>query len=278
MITEPKRAGLAGALRDWRTRRRVSQLELALRAGTTQRYVSFIESGRSVPGRAMIVRLAESLEVPLRERNDLLLAAGFAPAYPETRFDDPHLGPVRTALERILEGHLPYPAVIVDRHGDLVAANDGFGALTGGVVAPELLAPPVSVARVLLHPQGMAPLIANFDEWAWHVIDRMHEEMIRNPSDRLNALVTELEELTPDRPRQPGPDYLGFAVPLRLRSSDGELRLLTTLTHFGTAVDVTIAELRLEAFLPADEATASILTELVGRRGAGSGSAVLRPA
>jgi hypothetical protein len=184
----------------------------------------------------------------------------------------------RTALERILEGHLPYPAVIVDRYGDLVAANDGFGALTGGV-APELLAPPVSVARVLLHPRGMAPLIANCDEWAWHVIDRMHEEMARNPSGRLNDLVTELEELVPDRPRQPGLDYLGFAVPLRLRSSNGELRLLTTLTHFGTAVDVTIAELRLEAFLPADEATASILTELAGRRrGAGSESAAPHPA
>jgi transcription regulator MmyB-like protein len=213
----------------------------------------------------MVVRLAESLEVPLRDRNALLLAAGYAPAYPETRFDDPCLGPVRTALKRILEGHLPYPAVIVDRHGNLVAANAGFAALTGGV-APELLVPPVNVPRVLLHPQGMAPRIANFGEWAWHVIDRLHREMIRNPSDRLNDLVSELEELVPGRPRQPGRDYLGFAVPLRLRSSDGELRLLTTLTHFGTAVDVTIAELRLEAFLPADETTAAILTELAGRR------------
>jgi len=269
VITQSKRDGFAGALREWRTRRRVSQLELALRAGTTQRHVSFIESGRSVPRRAMIVRLAESLEVPLRERNGLLLAAGYAPAYPETRFDDPHLGPVRTALERILEGHLPYPAVIVDRNGDLVAANDGFGALTRGV-APELLAPPVSVPRVLLHPQGMAPMIVNLDEWAWHVIGRLREEAAWNPSDRLDELVTELEELVPDRPRQPGPDYLGFAVPLRLRRGDGELRLLTTLTHFGTAVDVTIAELRLEAFLPADEATASILTEIAGRRIAAS--------
>ncbi len=265
MITQSKRDGLAGALREWRARRRVSQLELALRAGTTQRHVSFIESGRSVPGRAMVVRLAESLEVPLRERNVLLLAAGYAPAYQEARFDDPRLEVVRTALKRILEGHRPYPAVIVDRHGDLVAANDGFGALTGGV-APELLAPPLNVPRVLLHPQGMAPLIVNFDEWAWHVIDRLREETAQNPGDRLKDLVTELEGLVPDRPRQPGPDYLGFAVPLRLRSSDGELRLLTTLTHFGTAVDVTIAELRLEAFLPADQATASILTKLAERQ------------
>jgi len=265
VITQPKGRGFAGALRQWRARRRVSQLELALRAGTTQRHVSFIESGRSVPGRAMVVRLAESLEVPLRDRNALLLAAGYAPAYPQTRFDDPRLGPVRTALERILEGHLPYPAVIVDRHGDLVAANDGFAALTGGV-APELLAPPANVPRVLLHPRGMAPRIANFDEWAWHVLDRLHQETARNPSDRLDDLVAELEELVPDRPRQPGPDYLGFAVPLRLRSGDGDLLLLTTLTHFGTAVDVTIAELRLEAFLPADEATAAILAGLVRRR------------
>ncbi|MQA88603.1 MAG: helix-turn-helix domain-containing protein [Streptosporangiales bacterium] len=253
--------GFADALREWRQRRRVSQLELALRAGTTQRHVSFVESGRSVPGRAMVVRLAESLEVPLRERNALLLAAGYAPAYQETRFDDPRLGPVRAALERVLEGHHPYPAVIVDRHGDLVSANRAFGVLTDGV-APGLLEPPVNLPRVLLDPDGMAARIVNLDEWAWHVIDALHREAARNPNDRLEALVSELKELVPDRPRQPGPDYLGFAVPLRLRSSDGELRLLTTLAHFGTAVDVTVAELRLEAFLPADEATASALTKL----------------
>jgi transcriptional regulator with XRE-family HTH domain len=264
VITQPAGGRLSDALRQWRARRRISQLELAVRAGTTQRHVSFIESGRSVPGRAMVVRLAESLEIPLRDRNALLLAAGYAPAYPETRYDGPRLAPVRTALENILDGHLPYPAVIVNRHGDLVAANDGFRALTRGV-APELLTPPVSVPRVLLHPRGMAPRIVNFSEWAWHVIDRLHQETARNPSDRLQDLVNELEQLAPDRPRQPGPDYLGFAVPLRLRSGDAELRLLTTLTHFGTATDVTIAELRLEAFLPCDEATAGILTALSGR-------------
>ena len=250
---------LARALRGWRTRRRVSQLELALRAGTTQRHLSFIEGGRSVPGRAMVVRLAEALEVPLRERNALLLAAGYAPAYHETRFDDPKLDPVRTALARILDGHLPYPAVIVDRHGDLVAANDAFWSLTDGVAAP-LREPPVNLPRLLLHPHGMAPRIANLDQWAWHVIDALRQETMRNPNDRLEALVAELEALVPDRPRHPGPDHLGFAVPLRLSSSDGELQLLTTLTHFGTALDVTVAELRLEAFLPADQATASILT------------------
>jgi transcriptional regulator with XRE-family HTH domain len=123
VITESAPGGIAGGLRAWRTRRRVSQLELAVRAGTTQRHVSFIESGRSAPGRSLIIRLAESLEVPIRERNELLLAAGFAPAYPQSDLDDPQLAPVRAALGRVLHGHLPYPAVIVDRHGDLVSAK-----------------------------------------------------------------------------------------------------------------------------------------------------------
>jgi transcriptional regulator with XRE-family HTH domain len=247
----------AVALRGWRSRRRVSQLELALRAGTTQRHVSFIEGNRSVPGRGMVVRLAEALEVPLRERNALLLAAGYAPAYQETRFDDPALEAVRTALERILDGHLPYPAVVTDRHGDVVSANAAFWALAEGSAA-ELLAPPVNVARLLLDPRGLATRIVNLDEWSWHVVDALRRETTRNPNARLEALLAEVEALVPDR-REPGPDHLGFAVPLRLASPEGELALLTTLTHFGTAVDVTVAELRLEAFLPADEATAAIL-------------------
>lgn len=265
MITESASGGLAGALRTWRTRRRVSQLELAVRAGTTQRHVSFIESGRSTPGRAMIIRLAESLEVPIRERNELLLAAGFAPAYPQRELDDPQLAPVRTALERVLHGHLPYPAGIVDRHGDLISANAGFHMITRGV-DPHLLTPPVSVPRVLLHPRGLAPRIVNLDEWAWHIIDSVQAESVRNPSDRLQRLAEELVDLAPPRPRQLSPHHLGFAVPLHLRTSDPdnrELRLITTLTHFGTATDVTIAELRLEAFLPADETTSAALAELV---------------
>ncbi|MEU8285547.1 helix-turn-helix transcriptional regulator [Micromonospora sp. NPDC048905] len=265
MITESASGGLAAALRTWRSRRRVSQLELAVRAGTTQRHVSFIESGRSLPGRAMIIRLAESLEMPIRERNELLLTAGFAPAYPQHDLDDPHLAPIRTALERVLHGHLPYPAVIVDRHGDLVSANAGFHLITRGV-DPQLLTPPVSVPRVLLHPRGLAPCIVNLDEWAWHVIDSVRAESVRNPSDRLQRLVEELVDLAPPRPRQLSPHHLGFAVPLHLRTSgpeNRELRLITTLTHFGTATDVTIAELRLEAFLPADESTSAALAELV---------------
>jgi transcriptional regulator with XRE-family HTH domain len=268
MISESTGARLPSVLREWRVRRRVSQLELATRAGTTQRHVSFIESGRSIPGRSMIIRLAESLEVPIRERNELLLAAGFAPAYPQTSLDDPQLEPVRTALERILHGHLPYPAVVVDRHGDLVSANAAFYALTAGV-APHLLAAPVSVPRMLLHPQGLAPRIVNRNEWAWHIIDRIQAESVRNPDDRLRGLAAELIGLAPPRPGD-SPHHLGFAVPLRLRTSDPdddrELTLITTLTHFGTATDVTVAELRLEAFLPADEATSAMLTELVEQR------------
>jgi transcriptional regulator with XRE-family HTH domain len=252
-------------LREWRVRRRVSQLELATRAGTTQRHVSFVESGRSVPGRAMVVRLAEALKVPLRERNALLLAAGYAPAYQESRFGGPKLSAVRTALERIMEAHLPYPAVIIDRRGDLVSCNEAFDALTEGV-DPDLLASPVNIARVLLHPRGLAPQIVNLDEWAWHVIDGLHDESVRNSNRALTELVAELEDMVPDRPRQAGPDYLGFAVPLRLRTERGELRLLSTLTHFGTAVDVTLAELKLEAFLPLDQETAALLADTMGGR------------
>jgi transcriptional regulator with XRE-family HTH domain len=248
----------ADDLRTWRRRRGVSQIELALRAGTTQRHVSFIESGRSTPGRPMVIRLAESLEIPLRERNTLLLSAGYAPAYQESRWDDRELTPVRTALERVLRGHQPYPAILVDRHGDLVAANDAFHQLVAGI-DPALLTPPVSVPRVFLDPSGLAPWIDNFDEWAWHVLDGLRRQAARNPSARLTALIDELTGLLPNRPAHPGPDHLGFAVPLRIRRGDAELHLMTTLSHFGTALDVTVAELRLEAFLPADERTAAAL-------------------
>jgi transcriptional regulator with XRE-family HTH domain len=180
---QSEHGAFAAGLRAWRQRRRVSQLELALRAGTTQRHLSFIESGRSAPGRAMVVRL----------------------------FDDPKLEPVRTALARILDGHLPYPAVIVDRHGDLVAANDAFWVLSDGVAAP-LREPPVNVPRLLLHPHGLAPRIANLDQWAWHVIDALRQERMRNPNDRLQALVTELE----DWPPTPGTRAPRLRRPLRL--------------------------------------------------------------
>lgn len=251
---------VAAGLRAWRTRRRVSQLELAVRAGTTQRHVSFIESGRSVPGREMVIRLAESLQVPLRERNQLLMAAGHAPAYDETPYDAPSLDAIRAALTRILDGHRPSPAVVVDRRGDVVLANHSFDALTAGV-APYLLESPVSVPRLFLHPDGLAPRIVNLAEWSWHVVDGLTREAALVPDLAADELIAELVALLPPRP-EPGPDHLGFAVPLRLRTASEELRLITTLTRFGTAIDVTVSELRMEAFLPADEPTARALRGL----------------
>jgi transcriptional regulator with XRE-family HTH domain len=247
-------------LRAWRERRRLSQLEVALRAGTTQRHLSFLERGRSLPGRAMILRLAEVLEVPLRDRNVLLVTAGYAPAYPETPLADGGLAPVRSALEGILAGHLPCPAVLTDADNVVVAGNAAFELLVAGV-EPELRAPRATAARLLLDPGGLRPRIANLEAWGWHVIDGLRRlaEHAHRPS-----LARLADELVPELPpRRPEGAPLGVAVPLVLRSAhgDGELALLTTHTHFGTAIDVTVAELTLEAFLPADAATAEALAE-----------------
>jgi hypothetical protein len=203
----------------------------------------------------MVVRLAEALEVPLRERNAMLLAAGYAPVYPETSLNDPQLDPLRAALERILDGHEPYPAVLVDARADLVAANDAFSALIAGVSA-ALREPPINVPRVLLHPDGLSARILNLEEWGRHVIDGLRRKAARQHSARLDALIDELEPFVPLAPREASPQHIGFAVPLRLRTSTGELTLLTTLTHFATAIDVTVSELTLEAFVPANRATA----------------------
>jgi len=263
MVTVVEPAGFAQALREWRERRRVSQLELALRAGTTQRHVSFIERGRSLPGRGMVVRLAEALDVPLRERNALLRAAGFAPAYRETTLEDPSLDPVRGALEHVLDGHLPYPAVLTDRHAQLVAANRAVDALLAGA-APWLLETPVNLARVLLHPEGMAPRIRNLTEWGWHVIDGLARKAERDGNRVLETLIAELRDYIPGRPGHVPPGHLGFAVPLRVRAGEHELELLTTLAHFATAIEVEVSELTLEAFLPADAATSAYFARARG--------------
>ncbi|MCG6495773.1 helix-turn-helix domain-containing protein [Kitasatospora sp. A2-31] len=248
-------------LRERRTGRRVSQLDLATRAGTTQRHLSFIESGRSVPGRGMVVRLAESLDLPLRERNELLLAAGYAPAYSESPLDGPDLAPVRAAIDHILAGHLPYPALVVDRRGDVVAANAALDLITEGA-DPALVGPGTNAYRLALHPDGMAPRIRNFPAWARHVVER---------TAHLGELHAELASYVPAS-GTPGPDHLGFAVPLHLRSSLGDLHLMTTVTTFATAVDITLAELKLEAFLPADEPTAAALRAAADRRPGRDGS------
>jgi transcriptional regulator with XRE-family HTH domain len=248
-----ERVDFSHALKERRASRRLSQLELALRAGTTQRHLSFIESGRSAPGREMVIRLAESLGLPLRERNELLLKAGYAPAYPEKALDSPDLAPVLAALTHILDAHMPYPAIVIDRHGEIVAANAGQRILTDG--CPEHLR--ANAYRLALHPDGMAPRIANFTEWAWHVLNNISAELARNPDERLAALHAELSRYVP--PARSAPGHLGFAVPLELRTPHGELRLMTTISSFANAVDVTISELKLEAFLPADQATSAAL-------------------
>jgi len=256
MIAVMQANRLAHELRRWRTARRWSQLELALRAGTTQRHLSYNEQGRSRPGRGIVLRLGESLELSLRQRNALLLAAGFAPMFAESRLDGPELQPVREALDRILNGHLPYPAVVVRPYGELVAANTAIAVLTQDA-ADHLLAPPINVLRLALHPDGLARRVENLPEWGRHIIESLRAQALRSPDDRLGAFITEFEHYVPPLPN--GPDHVGFAVPLRLYCDEGKLQLITTLTSFATAVDVTLAELHLEAFLPADEASAEIL-------------------
>jgi transcriptional regulator with XRE-family HTH domain len=250
-------------LRRWRTARRLSQLELAVRAGTTQRHLSFVEQGRSRPGRGIVVRLAETLELSPRERNELLHAAGYAPAFPESALDDEALRPVRQALDTILDGHLPYPAMVVRRHGVLVSANQAFDIFHEGV-DPALLTPPVNVFRLALHPDGVASRVVNLPQWGRHITENLRAQSRRSPDPSLETLLSELEGYLPPLPAEP--DVLGFAVPLELNSVDGRLRLITTLTSFATAADVTLAELHLEAFLPADEATADVLRNRAARQ------------
>ena len=242
-------------LREWRNRRRLSQIDLAIEAGTTQRHLSFLEQGRSAPGRDIVSRLADSLWLTLRQRNALLSAAGFAPAHPESSLDAPLLEPVREALQHVLDGHLPYPAMVMDGFGELVAANSAFGLITEGV-AGWLLEAPVNVLRVALHPEGMAARIVNLDDWRLHILHGLRE---RGPHPRIDALIEELESYGVPAPGGRPVESLGFAVPLHLRSLDGDVRLVATISTFVTALDVTVSELRLEAFLPADPQTAAIL-------------------
>jgi transcriptional regulator with XRE-family HTH domain len=250
-------------LRDWRQRRRLSQLDLALEAGVSARHLSFVETGRARPSREMVLHLAEQLEVPLRERNSLLLAAGFAPSYAQRALDDPELAPVRDALGLVLTGYEPHPAVAVDRGWHLVAGNRGVAVLTGGV-APELLTPPVNVLRLSLHPDGMAPRIANLAQWRGHLLDRLAREAALTGDAGLVALRDELLAY-PGGVEHVPPDAGRVVVPLRIRAGEGELAFLSTVTTFGTAVDVTVAELSIEAFLPADAATAEALRALPHR-------------
>jgi transcriptional regulator with XRE-family HTH domain len=243
-------------MRQWRQRRRLSQLDLAIEADVSSRHVSFIETGRSVPSRAMVLRLAGVLDVPLREQNQLLLAAGLAPVYAERSLSDPDMAAVRDGLDTVLGAYEPYPCLAVDRSWNIVAANAGAGMLLQGV-APLLLDPP-NALRISLHPAGLAPRIRNLGQWRHHVIGRLRREVAVSGTDALAELLTEIDSY-------PGgfdatPDLGGVVVPLRLEGPDGVvLTFLSTVTTFGTALDLTAAELSIEAFLPADEATAAAL-------------------
>ena len=250
-------------LRGWRQRRRLSQLELAIEAGLSARHLSFVETGRARPSREMILRLADFLQVPLRERNQLLLAAGFAPSYPRRPLEDPDMAPVRAALDAVLAGYKPYPALVVDRGWHLVAANAGVGLLARDV-APELLEPPVNVLRLSLHPDGVAGRILNLAQWRGHVLARLAREAALTGAPDLAALHRELLDYPGGLEHTAPGDAV--AVPLRLRVEGAELALISTVTTFGTALDLTAAELSIEAFLPADPRTADALRDMVAAR------------
>ncbi|MBO0687938.1 MAG: helix-turn-helix transcriptional regulator [Candidatus Dormibacteraeota bacterium] len=238
-------------LREWRRRRRLSQLDLALDAGVSARHLSFVETGRSRPSPDMVLILADQLQVPLRDRNQLLVAAGYAPSYPERGLDDPELAPVREAVQRVLDGHEPYPAMVIDRGWNRVAGNRSIPLL--GAVAPELMGPPLNVIRVSLHPRGVAPRILNLGEWRAHLLDRLKREVLLTGDAGLEALYKEVSAYPGGEPHQ-GP-VNGVAVPLRVRTEIGDLSFYSTVATFGTAVDVTVAELSLESFFPADART-----------------------
>jgi transcriptional regulator with XRE-family HTH domain len=268
-------------LRSWRERRRVSQLDLSLQAGISARHLSFVETGRSKPSSGLILRLTEELDVPLRERNALLLAGGFAPAYPERGLDAPPLSAVTEAMRQVITAHMPNPALAVDGHWELIDANDAVNLLIAGTAA-ELLEPPVNVLRVSLHPDGMAPRIRNLGQWRQHVLFRLRRQADRSGDPFLHELYEELSGY----PGAGGADEVGrvrevggaargetngtdeaadVVLPMRLRVGDTELSFLSTTTVFGSPLDVTVAELAIESFYPADAATAAAMLALSPR-------------
>jgi transcriptional regulator with XRE-family HTH domain len=252
-------------LREWRQRRHLSQLALACEAEISPRHLSFVETGRAQPSREMVLRLAERLDVPLRDRNALLMAAGFAPVYRDRPLDDPALAAARSAIDIVLAGHEPYPALAIDRHWHLVASNRALMPLLTGV-ARHLLAPPVNVLRLSLHPEGVLPRIVNAGEWRAHILERLRRQVGSTGDATLRSLLDELR-------RYPAPaedartsafEPGGVLVPLTIRTAAGDLSFVSTTTVFGTPMDVTLSELAIESFFPADPATADRLRQLAG--------------
>lgn len=250
-------------LRGWRERRRLSQLDLAYNTEISQKHLSFIELGRSSPSREMILRLSEQLEIPLRERNVLLAAGGFASIFPERPLDDESLSPARRAVDLILTRLEPNPSFAVDRHWTLVTANNAAKKLYREV-DPELLEGRGGMLRICLHPNGFTPRVINYSQWRKNVLEYLHKQVQATADDFLLELYNELKSYPPPRSLRNAStekeiDYSGFAIPLRLTSDRGELSFISTMTVFGTPIDVTISELAIETFFPADEKTAEVL-------------------
>lgn len=255
-------AAVGELLRQWRARRRLSQLELASQADVSTRHLSFVETGRAAPSREMVLHLADQLEVPLRERNDLLLAAGFAPVYPEGAMDSEPMAAVRAAVRQLLDGHEPYPAMAVDRRWNMLDANGSIAVFTDDV-AQDLLEPPPNVLRVCLHPRGMAPRVRNLGECRAHLLARLRRQAVLTGDAELAALYDELSQYPCDQPEPqvdvPGPGDV--FVPLRVVHRGTELAFFSTFTTIGTPLDVTVAELMIESFFPADAATAAAMRD-----------------
>ncbi len=272
--TTPAVQGVGPLLRAWRERRRVSQLELALRADSSARHISFVETGRSRPSEEMVLRLAEHLEVPVRERNALLLAAGYAPHYPETPLDDPSMGALREGMERLIQGYEPYPALVMNATYDVLAANRGIAMLLDGI--PEsLLVPPLNAMRLTLHPEGMAPRIRNLRAWRGHLLEQMERQAALHRSEPLRALYEEVaayplppgtpeDETAGDAGAGPGAEASAyFALPMRIEHEGRVLSFISSVSTFNTPLDVTVAELAIETFLPADPATVKYMHGLM---------------
>jgi transcriptional regulator with XRE-family HTH domain len=256
-------------LREWRRRAGVSQLELALRADSSARHISFVETGKSRPSEEMVLRLAEHLDVPVRERNALLVAAGYAPRYPETPLDSPALSVLRQGLERLVAGYEPYPAIVVDGCYQVLAANQGLAMLLDGV-APHLLEPPINAMRITLHPEGLAPRIRNFREWRDHLLEQVRRQLALLRSTALRELYEEVAAypLPPGGEERTG-DVAGegrpLALPMVIEHAGRRLSFLSTITTFNTPVDVTVSELAVETLLPADPETADHLRRIAAR-------------
>jgi transcriptional regulator with XRE-family HTH domain len=250
-------------LREWRQRRHLSQLDLAGDAEISARHLSFVETGRAAPSREMVLRLAERLEVPLRERNVLLVAAGFAPAFPQRTLDDPALKAARQAIDLVLKAHEPNPALAVDRHWNLVSANRMVAPLMDGI-PQRLLGQPFNVMRLAFHPEGLAARTVNLAEWCAHLLERLHRQCEATADPELLKLYDDLRAFKiPARSAPITTD--GVAIPFKMRYEGEVLSFISTTMVFGTPVDITLSELALETFFPADELTAARMRGLASR-------------